>query len=219
MVEAYHHLRHPEPVGSNLMISVAVVAVLMNTVIAYALMDDAKHSLNSRAAFIHMAGDALSSVAVVIAGVIVHFTDWVYADPAVSLLIALFILYSAWGIVSDATDILMESTPKDVDIDKVVTGIKSVDPVCDVHDLHVWTVGDGLHCLSCHVALPATCSFDHCATVIKAINQKLHDDFNIGHATIQTEIEGRCGMKEDTDLYCTMENHNMASHNHKVAHH
>src|SRR6185503_16390675 len=136
---------HPEPVGSTLMIAVALVAVVMNTVIAYALMGDAKHSLNSRAAFVHMAGDALSSGAVVIAGLVVRTTGWVYADPTVSLLIAAFILYSAWGVVGDATDILMESTPKGIDVERLVAGIKSVPPVCDVHDLHIWTVGDGLH--------------------------------------------------------------------------
>lgn len=213
-VEAFRRFLHPVSVEGGIVIWVALVAVLMNTVIAAALSGDAKKSLNSRAAFIHMAGDALSSLAVVIAGVIVHYTQWVYADALVSVLIALFILYSAVGIVKDATDILMEATPKDVDVNKLIAGIKAVRPVCDVHDLHIWQVGDGLNFLSCHVALPATCSLEQCATIVGAVNKTLHDDFGIEHATIQTEIEGLCNMTEANDLYCAME-----GHAHEDAHH
>lgn len=213
-VEAARRFQHPEPVGGSLMIWVAAIAVFMNTVIAVALSGDAKESLNSRAAFIHMAGDAISSLAVVVAGVIVHYTGWLYADPVVSLLIAGFILYSAVGIVRDATNILMEATPKDLDVEKLIAGIKTVRPVCDVHDLHIWQVGDGLNFLSCHVALPETCSLEGCAAIVGAINKKLHDDFGIEHATIQTEIEGLCDMNEAKDLYCAMEAHGTHEHDH-----
>ncbi len=217
-VEAIMRFRHPEPIVGTLMIWVAAVAVLMNTVIAAALSGDAKESLNSRAAFIHMAGDAISSLAVVIAGVIVHYSHgtWaVYADPVVSVLIAAFILYSAVGIVRDAGDILMEATPKDVDVDKLIAGIKNVRPICGVHDLHIWQVGDGLNFLSCHVALPTTCSLEQCAAIVGAVNKTLHDDFGIEHATIQTEIEGLCDMTEQNDLYCAMEG---KAHEHDHAH-
>lgn len=214
-VEAVGHFLHPEPVGGALMIWVALVAVLMNTVIALALSGDAKHSLNSRAAFVHMAGDALSSAAVVVAGIIIHFTGWVYADPLVSLLIAAFILYSAWDIVADATAILMESTPKNVDVARLVENMKSVSPVRDVHDLHIWTVGDGLNFLSCHVSLPANCTLEQCARVVSVLNQKLHDEHGIGHATIQTEVEGLCPTSESATLYCALETH---GHDHGHTH-
>lgn len=204
--EAWEHFLHPEPVGGALMIGVALVAVLMNTVIALALAGDAKHSLNSRAAYVHMAGDALSSAAVVVAGVIIYFTGWVYADPLVSLLIAAFILYSAWGVVVEATNILMECTPPGIDVERLIAGIKSVDPVRDVHDLHIWTVGDGLHFLSCHVALPRDCSLEQCALIVSAINERLHDD-GIGHATIQAEVEGVCEFKQEHGLYRPLEVH------------
>lgn len=220
-VEAVRRFTHPEPVTGSLMIWVAAIAVLMNTVIAVALSGDAKESLNSRAAFIHMAGDAISSFAVVIAGVILHYTHWLYADPVVSILIAAFILYSAVGIVREATDILMECTPKDLDVDNLIAGIKAVRPICDVHDLHIWQVGDGLNFLSCHVALPATCSLKECAAIVQTVNQKLHDDFKIEHATIQMEIEGVCDMNEAEHLYCAMEAHadeHTHEHDHEHAH-
>lgn len=214
-IEAIRRFMHPEPVGGSLMIWVAAVAVVMNTVIAAALSGDAKSSLNSRAAFVHMAGDAISSLAVVIAGVVIHYTRWPYADPVVSLLIAAFIIYSAVGIVCDATSILMEATPKDLDVDKLINGIKAVSPVCDVHDLHIWQVGDGLNFLSCHVALPVSTDLQQCAAVVTALNKKLHDDFSIEHATIQAEVEGCCDMNEANHLYCPMESH---QHEHEHCH-
>jgi len=187
-IEAVQRFLHPEPVAGALMIGVALLAVLMNTVIARALSGDAEHSLNARAAYIHMAGDALSSAAVVVAGIVIHFTGWPYADPLVSFLIAVFIAYTAWGIVRDATDILLENTPKGVDVEALIADIQSIPPVRNVHDLHIWTVGDGLNFLSCHVALPADCTLMECAAVVDAITLRLHDDFGIGHATIQTEV-------------------------------
>jgi cobalt-zinc-cadmium efflux system protein len=209
-IEAWQRFVRPAPVAGGLMIMVALVAVVMNTIIAAALSGDAKTNLNSRAAYVHMTGDALSSAAVVLAGVVVHFTRWPYADPLVSLLIAAFIAWSAWGIVRDATDILLENTPRDVDVEALIADIERIPPIRGVHDLHIWKVGDGLNFLSCHVALPAACTLTECATVVEAINEKLHDDFGIGHATIQTEVEGLCPLAETHPLYCAMESHDHA---------
>jgi cobalt-zinc-cadmium efflux system protein len=217
LVEAWQVFLHPRPIVAGPMIAVAAVAVFMNTVIAYWLRGESHRSLNARAAYIHMAGDALSSLAVVIAGVIVHFTHWTLADPIVSVLIAAFILYSAWGIIVDATNILLEGTPKDLDVDALVEGMRSVPSVIDVHDLHIWTVGDGMHFLSCHVVLPDEFTVADQTRVIRALNEKLHDGFGIGHATIQTEIgdcDG-CNIEPET-LYCALEphDHHDCAHSH-----
>ena len=214
-IEAFQHFRHPEAVGSTLMIWVALVAVLMNTIIAAALSGDAKNSLNSRAAYVHMVGDALSSFAVVIAGVVIYYTHWVYADALVSALIAVFILFSAWGIVVDATNVLMENTPKGIDVERLVADMKSVAPVCDVHDLHIWTVGDNLNFLSCHVALPTDTTLEQCASVVGALNEKLNIEYSISHSTIQTEVEGICATHGETELYCAMESRR---HDHSESH-
>ena len=163
-----------------------------------------------------MAGDAISSLAVVVAGVFVQWMGWIYADPIVSLMIAGIILYSGLGIIKDSTSILMEGVPKNVDVDKLAEAIKSVEPVCDVHDLHVWQVGDGLNFLSCHVTLPITCTLEDSTRIIEHINIHLHDDFGIGHATIQPEPTGLCKIEEDDNLYCALEVH---SHDHGHAHH
>lgn len=208
-IEAFQRFLRPEPVNGTLMIWVALAALLMNAAIAAVLHGDARHSLNNRAAFIHMASDAISSLAVIAAGIVVHYTRWHYADPLASLLIAGFILYSATGIVKDAADILMEKAPKNIDLEALVESIKSIAPVCAVHHVHVWTVGDGINVLSCHVALPASCTLEHSTDIIDAINKKLHDDFSIGHATIQIETDGLCGISE-----CRLESH-VHDHDHQ----
>lgn len=213
-VEAVARFRHPEPIAGNLMIWVAAVSVLMNTVIALALAGDAKHSLNSRAAFIHMAGDALSAVAVVVAGLLVRYTGWLYADPVVSVMIAIFIFWSAIGIVREASDVLMEKAPRNLDPEILAGRIGAIDPVCGVHDVHVWTVGEGRNLLSCHVALPANYTLLETTAVVAKITVMLHDDFGIEHATIQPEEDGLCKMAHAQTLFCTMEPHSHAGHAH-----
>lgn len=213
-VEAVGRFRHPEPIAGNLMIGVACVSVLMNTVIALALAGDAKHSLNSRAAFIHMAGDALSAVAVVIAGVVVRMTGWLYADPIVSLLIAVFIFWSAIGIVREASDVLMEKAPKGLDPVMLAESIGAMEPVCGVHDVHVWTMGESRNLLSCHVALPAAFTLLETTAIVERISRMLHDDFGIEHATIQPEEDGLCRLSHAETVFCTMEAHSHAGHVH-----
>ncbi len=213
-VEAVIRFRHPEPIVGNLMIGVACISVLMNTVIAIALAGDAKHSLNNRAAFIHMAGDALSAVAVVIAGVIVRATGWLYADPIVSLLIAAFIFWSAIGIVREASDVLMEKAPKGLDPVRLAESIGAVEPVCGVHDVHVWTMGESRNLLSCHVALPAAYTLLETTAIVARIGKMLHDDFGIEHATIQPEEDGLCKLSQAETVFCTMKAHSHAGHSH-----
>ena len=206
--EAWHAFRHPQPVAGGLMMAVAGAAVFLNTGIAWALRGDSHHSLNARAAYVHMAGDALSSLGVVAAGLTVRLTGWTPADPLVSLLIAAFILYSSWGIIGDATNILMEGTPKGVDVGALAAALRRAGPVCDVHDLHVWTVSDGLHFLSCHVVLPDDYTVAESQALVAALGARLHDEFGIGHATIQTETAGGGACRRDADaLLCALEPH------------
>ena len=204
--QAWQSFLHPAPVQGGLMIGVALIAVLMNTVIAYWLRGESHHSLNARAAYIHMAGDALSSLGVVIAGIVIKYTGWTLADPLVSVLIAGFILYSSWGVIGEATNILLEGAPKDLDVNALADAMRAVPPVCGVHDLHVWTVSDGLHFLSSHVVLPDEATLAEQSTVLDALNKMLHDRFAIGHATIQMEMAHAHGCRAvNGALYCALE--------------
>lgn len=214
--EAWQTFLHPTPPQGMVMIAVATVAVLMNTLIAYWLRGESHHSLNARAAYIHMAGDALSALGVVIAGFAVKYFGWTLADPLVSVLIAAFILYSSWGVILEATDVLLEGTPRGLNVDALVAAMRETPAVQDVHDLHVWTVSDGLHFLSCHIVLPDACTMAQASETVATLNRRLHDEFGIGHATIQAERAGCEGCEaDDTALYCgTMESHTHSSCSH-----
>ncbi len=211
---ALWRLFQPGPVSGTPMIVVAALAFVLNAVIAWTLSGHAQGSLNTRAVFVHMVGDALSSLTVVAAGGVVHYTGWVYADPIVSLLIAAFILHSATGILREATGILMENAPRGLDIAAVVRVIRSVSPVQAVRHLHIWSVKDGMAILSCHVILPEASTLKDCMGVIDAISARLHDEFSIGHATIQTEVEGHCRIENSGDLFCAMQSHEHIDHRH-----
>ena len=197
--EAVSRLRHPEPVQSKPMIIVALVAILLNTVISLWLRKAAKNDLNVRSAYMHMVGDAVSAVGVVIAGVIVAFTGASIADPLVSILIGLLILWSSWGILKESVNVLLEGIPEGMEMEKVESTISGVHGVLAVHDLHVWTVGSGMICCSCHITVEEQ-SVRSGENVLREVTKKLEHDFGIAHTTIQVEVGG-C---EPNDMYCIM---------------
>ena len=204
VIEAVSLFRHPEPVRGELMMWVAGVSVLMNTVIAALLRGGAGHSLNMRAAYIHMAGVAISAVGVLLAGWVVKSTGWVYADPTVSIVIAAFIAWTSIGVVKDATNVLLEGSPKGLDVERMISAMREVGHVQAVHDVHVWTVSDHLNFLSAHVEVSDARTMDECGAVIREVNEVLFHRFHIAHATIQVESAGACGEETRLDpLHCS----------------
>ncbi len=206
--EAYHLFVHPQHVMSGLMIGVAAIAFVLNTTIAVVLRGEAKHDVNIRGAYIHMAGDALSSIGVVIAGVAIHFTHWSYADPLVSVLIGAFIIYTSLGIVRETLNVLLEASPLGMDVEALVTEMQDVAGVHDVHDLHVWTIANGMNALSCHVIIEDSCT-DRAADIVADVKRVLVTH-NVPHSTIETE----CGGCEAAELYCQLQDHHHHSHKH-----
>lgn len=196
-VEAIHLFQHPQVVEGNLMIWVALIAVFMNTVIAFWLRGEIAHSVNMRSAFIHMVGDALSAVGVVIAGIVIRFTGWLYADPLISVVIGLFIVYSSWGIVKETLNVLLEGTPAGLDAKAMALAMQSVPGVLGMHDLHVWTIGDGVNALSCHITLDES-ELKEGRKIVESVKRLLALEYSIHHSTIETECTG-C---ESASLYC-----------------
>ena len=209
--EAFQLFLHPHPVEGSMMIWVALLAVFLNTVIAFWLRGEIAHSVNMRSAFIHMIGDALSAAGVVIAGIVIHFTHWIYADPLISVIIGLFITYSSWGIIKETLNVLLEGAPTGLDIPAMALAMRSVPGVTDVHDLHVWTIGDGVNALSCHIKLHEE-ELKEGRKVVEDIKQMLARDYSVHHSTIETE----CGDCATNSLYCNIEPRTSHScgHNH-----
>jgi cobalt-zinc-cadmium efflux system protein len=186
--EAVHRLYSPVPVQSRLMIYVAIAGVLMNGVIALLLWGVAR-DVNLRSAFLHMAGDTLSTGAVIAGGLGILFTGQNWIDPVLSLFIAAFILWSSFGIIRETLNILLEGTPRGVSLTDIRTAMEAVEGVTNVHDLHVWSLGSQSRALACHVTI-ADIPPSESAFILDKLNHLLHEHFNICHTTIQFEHTG-----------------------------
>ena len=195
--EAYRRFINPPQVNSTVLIGVGSVAFIVNLITALLLQHGNKDDLNLRSAFVHMIGDVASTFGAVVAGVIIYFTHANWLDPFVSMLIGLLILYSAWGILRETVDILLESTPRDVDMSAMVRDMMQVNGVIGIHDLHVWSITHGLRTMSAHV-LTEDLSISAGTDIQRQINKIAFHRYNIGHATIQLE----CVDCEPDSLYC-----------------
>src|SRR5271166_5883930 len=186
--EAIHRLSAPVAVQPRLMMIVAAAGVLMNGVIA-ALLWGVARDVNMRSAFVHMAGDTLSTAAVIAGGAGILLTGQNWIDPVLSLLIAALILWSSIGIVRETLNILLEGTPRGVSLPQIRTGMEAVEGVLDVHDLHVWSLGSQSRALACHVCI-ADIPPSESACILVNLNHVLKEHFQIAHATIQFEHMG-----------------------------
>ena len=205
--EAYQRFIAPSEVNSGILIGVGIIAVIINLVTALLVRHGSEKDLNLRSAFVHLMGDVLSTVGAVIAGVIIYFTKANWLDPLVSIFIGVLILYNAWDILRDAMDILLESTPRDVDIKSMVNDLVKVEGVLGVHDLHVWSLTQNLRTMSAHI-LTEDISISAGANIQLKVNEILYHRYNIGHATLQLE----CIDCDPDSLYCeiTDDNHVLA---------
>ena len=185
--EAYHRFASPPEVASVGMLSIAVVGLIVNLVVAWILMrGDTKENLNLRAAFLHVLGDMLGSVGAIIAALLIMFFNWGWADPLASVIVAVLVLVSGWRVTKDAIHVLMEGTPKNVNIEEVIETIEKVPGVQHIHDLHVWSITSDQHALSCHAVVNDNFTIKESQALQEKIQEKLNEK-GIGHVTIQME--------------------------------
>jgi cobalt-zinc-cadmium efflux system protein len=187
-VEAVHRLSAPVAVQPKLMMIVAAAGVVMNGVIA-ALLWGVARDVNMRSAFLHMAGDTLSTAAVIAGGAGILYTGQYWIDPVLSLLIAALILWSSIGIVRESLNILLEGTPRGVSLEEIRDGMAQVEGVINIHDLHVWCLGSQSRAMACHVTI-ADIPPSESACILVKLNHILKDHFQISHTTIQFEHTG-----------------------------
>lgn len=187
-IEAIHRLNSPVVVHPRLMMIVAAAGVVMNGVIA-GLLWGVAHDVNLRSAFLHMAGDTLSTAAVIAGGAGILLTGHNWIDPLLSLGIAALILWSSVGIVQETLNILLEGKPRGISLGEIRASMQGVDGVINVHDLHVWSLGSNSHALACHVTI-ADIPPSESACILVKLNHVLRDHFHISHTTIQFEHTG-----------------------------
>jgi cobalt-zinc-cadmium efflux system protein len=197
--EAYQRLLNPPQVEVGLMTVVAALAFVVNLGTALLVKPSSDHDLNQRSAFIHLAGDALATLGALVAGVLIMLTGWMILDPLVSVFIGLLIVWNAWLIIRESVEILLEGTPRDIDVEVLVKDIQQVSGVRGVHDLHVWSITQNMRALSAHVLVDDE-PISVAAEVQRGVNMLLQEQYNIAHATLQLEC---VGCEPDT-LYCEL---------------
>lgn len=180
--EAIDRFNAPHPVDGSTVMWVAAMGLLVNVLVAWRLHHGGD-DLNTRAALLHVLGDLLGSVAALASGAIIWFTDWLWVDPALSLLVVALILVSAWRLLNDAVRVLLEAVPAHIDIAELARNLAAIDGVHSVHDLHVWSLSSGQIALSAHLDLNQM----HAWPAILAQARSHLAALGIGHATLQPE--------------------------------
>lgn len=187
VIEAIQRLGHPHPVDGGIVAIIAFIGILVNGSIAIVLSKNRK-DLNMRSAFVDMSFDALSSLGAVIAGLVIWLTGITWIDSAVGLVIAALLVYNTLKILKEAVQILLEGTPKDLDITALTQAITDTDKVLSVDDMHVWAIRSGYNALSCHIAIDEA-NLKDSRNIVEVVKAKLRKDYDIQHATIEVELE------------------------------
>ncbi len=187
LFEAYHRIVRPVEVSGIWLLAVAGIGFIINATIALSFRSH-QHDLNIKSAFLHLFADALVSLGVVFAGIIIMLTGLPIFDSLISILISLVILYMVWDVIKESIDILMEAVPRKVDLDEVVRTLKQIQGIRDIHDAHIWTIGSNIFAMSCH-ALVENLTIDESGCLLREIEDVLEHGFNIVHPTVQFECE------------------------------
>lgn len=186
LYEAYERFRNPPEVQSGAMLGVAAVGLVINIAGVLILRSGAESSLNMKGAYFEVISDMLTSIGVIVAGVVMLTTGWYYADPLISAGIGLFIFPRTWALLKDAVHVLLEGTPSDVDIAALREGLAGVEGVTGVHDLHVWSLTSGVNAMSVHVVLAEPSKAGH-DEVLARVHEYVAEKHEISHVTVQTE--------------------------------
>ena len=188
--------RFYNPVESNgiIMCIVAFVGILINGFTAFLFYKSGpQNDVNIRGAFTHMLSDAMVSAGVVIAGIVIYFTSWIWLDPAISIAIVLVILATTWNLFKDSTKLLLDAAPKNIDVDQVKVFLQSLTGVAAIHDLHIWNLSTKETALTAHLIMPDFTADD---AFLKNVEHDLHHKFKVTHVTIQIERGNNCKLEK-----------------------
>lgn len=196
-IEAVNRLRTPAQVNTTSMWITAAVALILNAAITWWLREEGRSDLNIRSAMLHMLGDAVSSAGIIAAAFLIRGTGMAFWDPAVSILIGILILWSSWGVLREALNMLLEGTPSGIDPETVTRALAALDGVHGVHHLHIWALGSSRSALSCHLMV-GDIPVKHTGRLLDRVNTMLEQEYRIAHTTIQFEFAS-CDLD---DPYC-----------------
>jgi cobalt-zinc-cadmium efflux system protein len=184
--EAVQRLLEPAPVVGGIVIAVAALGIVVNAATAWLFQAGRKDDLNIRSAFLHMAADAVVSIGVVLAGIGIVYTNWLWLDPAVSLIVAAVIVAGTWNLLRDSARLALDAVPEGIEIDLVRSYLAGLPGITEVHDLHIWGMSTTDNALTVHLVMPQGHPGD---SFVSNICKHLHDTFRVSHATIQVETD------------------------------
>ena len=182
--EAVQRLGDPQPVAGTTVMAVAAIGILVNGLTAWLFARGGKHDLNIRGAYLHMAADAAVSAGVVISGLLILQTGWLWIDPVTSLIVVAVILVGTWGLLRRSVAMALDRVPEHIPPADVIEALAGLPGVTRVHDLHIWSLSTTEVALTCHLVMPAGCPGD---AFLRSVSDLLHDRFAIGHSTVQVE--------------------------------
>ncbi len=210
--EAYQRFQDPPEVASTGMLVIGAIGLVVNIIVAWILMrGDTEENLNLRAAFLHVIGDLLGSVGAIIAALLILFFNWGWADPLASVIVAVLVLISGIRVTKDACHILMEGTPKNVELSDIIDAIENIPGIHSIHDLHVWSITSGQNAMSCHAVVSDNISIHDSQKLLRTIEDQLQHK-GIGHVTVQMENEEH---PHDDSLMCKDGTHSHEDHHEK----
>jgi cobalt-zinc-cadmium efflux system protein len=199
-VEAIKRLKNPEEIKGLVMLIIATIGLFANLAAVLLLHRDSSHNLNTRAAYLHLLGDTLSSIAVIIGGVLIYFFHIYWLDPALTIFIGLYIIYETFKILKETVVILMQGTPEHINIEEIKQTLESIPGIMNIHHIHVWTLSDSDIHFECHIDLKDDIKVSETHVIQNQVSKLLFTDFNINHLTLQFEA-GCCDDKGVINLH------------------
>ncbi len=187
IVEAFHKLYHPESVDSVWVIGLGLLSIVLNVLSVLLVKDDAHHNMNIKAAYLHLLTDVMTSVAVVLGGVLMYYFELFWIDPVISVVIALYLLSASWGLIRESTAVLMQFAPESVDLDELEQIIIAYDEIENVHHIHLWRLSDHAIHLEAHLDFKDDLTLSASESIIESLEKELHESFKITHTTFQCE--------------------------------
>jgi cobalt-zinc-cadmium efflux system protein len=189
IIEAFHKFYHPEAINSVWVIGLGALSIVLNAASVLLVKDDAHDNMNIKAAYLHLLTDVMTSVAVVGGGILMYYFGLFWIDPLISALIALYLIWASFGLVRESSAILMQFTPKDINIDNIVKSIEEESEIKNAHHIHVWKLDDNHIHLEAHLDFNEDVPLSVSNAVIERLEKKLHESFDIEHTTFQCEYE------------------------------
>ncbi|WP_458700450.1 cation diffusion facilitator family transporter [Sulfurospirillum sp. 1307] len=189
IIEAITKFIHPEPIESSLVIWLGLLSIVLNAASVLLIKDDSHDNMNMKAAYLHLLTDVMTSVAVVVGGILMQFFDIFWVDSVVTILIAIYLLKASFGIIKDSINVLMQSSPENVNIEDIRQFVESRKEIKNIHHLHIWRLDDHHIHLEAHLDFVEDLPLSKSTKIVEYITKNLHDNFGIEHCTFQAEYD------------------------------